>query len=257
MTQDAVLVKEQYRNSANLEARIALHARFSTAAQDFHIWLFDHFDLAAEARILETGCGTGLLWQKNRERIPTGWHLTLSDLSLGMLETARAANLPARFLECDTQRLPFANDSFDAVIANHMLYHVPNLARGLSEIQRVLKPNGQLYAATNGCGHMRELHELVNELGMELPRASKSFELESGAEQLSEYFGDVRRSDFEDGLEVTEAEPLVAYVQSMTWAKRALAPELESRLRDLIAARLARDGAFHITKAAGLFKATK
>ncbi|MBI3741456.1 MAG: MerR family transcriptional regulator, partial [Chloroflexi bacterium] len=53
---------EQYRDSTNLQARIDLHARFSTATRDFHAWLFDHFDFSPRAHILEIGCGTGLLW---------------------------------------------------------------------------------------------------------------------------------------------------------------------------------------------------
>lgn len=72
-------VAKQYRTSVNLDARMALHARFSTNPYPWMRWVFDHFALPAECRVLELGCGTGALWAANRERIPAGWDITLSD----------------------------------------------------------------------------------------------------------------------------------------------------------------------------------
>ena len=50
----------------------------------------------------------------------------------------------------DIQDIPFADHEFDAVIANMMLYHVPDLQKGLREVKRVLKPDGTFYCATYG-----------------------------------------------------------------------------------------------------------
>ena len=73
----------------------------------------------------------GYLWLTNRHRIPAGWDVTLSDLSAGMLVAAQHQISPyghaIRFVVQDAQALPFADHCFDAVIANHMLYHVPNV----------------------------------------------------------------------------------------------------------------------------------
>ena len=249
-------LQAQYRTSSNLDARITLHARFSTARQSLQAWEFDCFSFPADARILDVGCGTGLLWQVNRKRLVSTWQLVLSDLSSGMLETARQAQLPARFLQCDAQALPFPGNYFDVVIANHMLYHVPVLSLALTEIRRVLKPDGKLYATTNGQAHLRELDELAGEIPAYLQQATARFTLENGAPQLAEHFREVRRMDFEDGLRVTEVEPLIAYIKSMRVAK-SLTPEFERQVRELIAARIAQEGAFRITKSPGLFEATK
>ena len=54
----------------------------------------------------------------------------------------------------DAQELPFPDDAFDVVVANHMLYHVPEPARAAAEIGRVLRPDGLLLAATNGPDHL-------------------------------------------------------------------------------------------------------
>ena len=69
--QDA-LRTQQYRDGRNLNARIALHDRFSTNKGSWHRWIFDHFNLPANARILEVGAGVGRLWAENAERIPPG-----------------------------------------------------------------------------------------------------------------------------------------------------------------------------------------
>lgn len=253
---DTAYVRDQYRDSSNLDARIALHERFSTAEQDFHEWVFDHFDFPAHARILEIGCGTGLLWSKNRARISTTWHLTLSDLSLGMIERARATGLRADLLQSDAQSIPFPTGYFDAVIANHMLYHVPDLPRAMAEIHRVLKSNGKFYAATNGNAHMREYFQLVSDLlGIVHMGEYTQFTLENGTEQLAKYFASVQRFDFDDSLVITEVEPLVAYAMSGFIGKQLTGSQHEGALRQAVAERIARDGAFRITKAAGMFVA--
>jgi len=230
---DQSYVRDQYRASKNLDARIVLHERFSTADQKWFDWYWDHLDLPINARILEIGCGTGMLWRDNRTRIPPTWHLTLSDFSLGMIETARAANVPADFLSSDAQAIPFRNNYFDAVIANHMLYHVPNRAQAISEVRRVLKPNGKFYAATNGDAHLRELKTLISGFidASSTPlldaSVSKQFSLENGAQQLAKSFVQVERLDFDDALVVTEIEPLVAYIMSGFMGKQLLHAENE------------------------------
>ncbi len=253
---DPAYVKDQYRESTNLGARIALHERFNTATRDWFDWYFDHLDLPNDARVLEIGCGTGLLWRKNGSRIPATWRLTLSDFSRGMVETTRATGVSASFLQTDAQAIPFRGACFDAVTANHMLYHVPDLPRALSEIHRALKPSGKLFAATNGIAHMREYFQLVSDfLGFESITPFTQFTLENGAELLAKHFAKVERFDFDSNLEVTEVEPLVAYAMSGFVGKQLIGTKREDALRQFVADRIARDGAFHITKAVGLFVA--
>src|SRR5437868_1252987 len=197
-------IKEQYRTGANLEARIALHERFSTARQGFHQWLFEHMDLPADARILELGCGTGQMWRALGARVPRTWRLVLTDMSLGMvssLDLTGFQNLSG-LLQTDAQAIPFADESFDAVVANHMLYHVPDLNGALRQIRRVLKGGGRLYAATNGTVHMHELDQFAAALGIDYHVPNLSFRLENGIQWLAPYFQPVTRHDFADSLVV-------------------------------------------------------
>jgi SAM-dependent methyltransferase len=241
------LLEEQYRTADNLRTRIALHERFSTNPQPFPEWVFDRLDLPAEADILEVGCGNGNLWAANQERIAPGWRLTLTDLSEGMVKEARArlGDLAA-YRVADVQHLPFADESFDAVIANHMLFHVPDRPRALAEVARVLRREGVLIAATNGRSHLRELN----------PRDdgwSKRFGLENGAEQLKPFFADVEVEHFHDALEITDVAPLAAYIDSLGTADAAAAEIVVAEAEEAIA----RSGSFHVTKSVGLFRCRK
>ena len=83
-----------------------------------------------------------------------GAEVVALDVSERMVELARGRGVDARV--GDVQALPFADASFDTVVAAWMLYHVPDLDRGLAEIARVLAPGGQLVAVTNSELHLDE-----------------------------------------------------------------------------------------------------
>lgn len=255
------LLHSQYQNGANLNARIQLHARFSTNKYGWYRWLFDQLKLPSVANILEVGCGTGQFWGHNAFRVPTGWSLTLTDISPGMLAGASPNLFPladrVTLAVVDAQEIPFEGASFDAVVANHMLYHVPDRRKALAEIRRVLKPGGRLYASTVGATHMAELDALLRRFDprvqvLDEPRP-KVFLLENGWEDLAPWFEQVELHVYEDGLLVTEAAPLLAYLLS------TLPQEVREARRDELAAlvdgELARQGAIHIIKSQGIFQA--
>jgi len=254
------LADEQYRDAANLNARIALHQRFGTGEVPWHRWVFEQMDLPPQARVLELGCGPGQLWIQNRDRLPGGWAVTLSDLSGGMVEQARrnlADSAPLfSCVQCGAQALPFADSRFDAVIANHMLYHVPDRPRTYAEVRRVLAPGGRLYAATNGRDSMAELKALERALGIagaaDFTASPDFFDLERGEAELAAWFPHVELRRQEEELRVAEAEPLIAYVRSMGDGAAFTAEQL-NRLRAQVEAEIRDKGAFRIGKVTGLF----
>lgn len=255
---DTTFVKQQYATSANLDARIALHQNFSVASEHFHDWLFDHVHLPHHARVLEIGCGSGALWERVREKIPNSWNITLSDFSFDMVETARAKfQSPVSSLQSDAQQLPFPSQSFDGIFANHMLYHIPDLPRALAEMRRVLKRGGTLYAATNGMGHMRELTELttaVSGVAFTDQIPERIFGLENGATILEQHFANVTRDVQANELRVTDVESLIAYVNSGLLYKAATrTAQSEQAFRQRVQHEIDTRGAFHITKAVGMF----
>src|SRR5690606_21133136 len=151
-------VAKQYKTPKNLNARIQLHQRFSTNPHRWSHWIFDLLRLTPGMTVLEVGAGPGLLWDENRHQLSAQVALTCTDQSAGMVAKAFATLGDLSHLHfgvADAQALPFAEGAFDVVIANHMLYHVPDRQQALSEIRRVLKPTGRFFAATNDTPHMQ------------------------------------------------------------------------------------------------------
>lgn len=258
-------VRAQYTDPANLKARAELHQRFGTNPRGWYAWVYDQFDLPVRCRVLELGCGAGGLWRATCDRVPAGWQILLSDLSPGMLRAARG-DLSGKgrtfaFQVADAQAIPFADESLDAVVANHMLYHVPDLERCLVEIRSVLKVGGRLYATTNGEGHMRELRDLTGLVTKRLqfsdPDRSRLFGLENGAELLQRHFSNVVLRCYQNALHITEVEPLIAYVLSTIDAGAVLTDEDVDALRRIAQERIAADGAIRVSVSTGMFAADR
>lgn len=261
LTDNEYLTHYQYKDSKNLDVRVAIHKRFSTNPYGWFNWVFDSFAALPEnANVLEIGCGTGELWKECASRIPENWALTLTDISDGMLDAAWRnlirIHRGIKFERVDSQSIPYADKTFDVVIANYMLYHVPDRRETLKEIRRVLKDNGVLFAATAGENHLREIYEWVFHInGGEQGQFALQFTLENGKEQLGEFFPRVELSRYPDSLRVTDVDMLMAYVRSM--ASVELSEDELQKLKNKFAESLAQHGAIHISKDAGLLQAVK
>lgn len=248
---------EQYRDARNLDARVRLHQLFSLNDESPSRWLLRQIDVAPDARVLEVGAGPGHFWRDTGDLRPAGWRAVCSDLSPGMAAEARAALAGAAgisFLAADAQDLPFADAGFDLVLANFMLYHVPDRPRALAEIRRVLRPGGQIAAITVGRAHMAGLRDLVRRFAPDLPpeaaAPSHNFLLENGSAQLEPFFADLRVARLPDALEVTAAAPLVDYVRSM-WGYREAIAGREQEFAAFVAAEIASHGAVRSPKVVG------
>lgn len=252
------LLTQQYQDGSRLAARARLHARFRTNSYGWPRWLFEHLHMPSQGSVLELGCGPAWLWMRNMDRIPADWNITLTDFSPGMLDEARQ-NLresahPFAFAVVDAQAIPYPDDSFDAVIANHMLYHVPDRPAALAEIRRVLKPGGRFYASTLGANHLRELADVFPDSGFDA-RHRFSFNLENGGEQLAAHFAQVTLHRYDDALVVTEAEALVAYLLSMSPRASALSEDAHAVLIKRVDERIAVEGPIQLTMDMGMFEA--
>jgi SAM-dependent methyltransferase len=257
---DPNYVNNQYRTASNLNARIRLHQEFSTNKYSWQRWLFDQFKFMPQSRILELGCGAGNLWLENLDRIPAELEIVLSDFSEGMLEQAQQ-NLKNslsffQFKVIDAQSIPFDNAGFDIVIASHMLYHVPDRGKALSEIKRVLKPTGRFYSSTGGCNHLKELSDLVSRFDSQLSSwgnlTSDTFSLENAPAQLGDYFTNVSLYRYPNSLIVTDANLLTDYILS---GRIKLSSDQQLDLAKFVEQELkANDGKFYISIDAGVFE---
>ena len=255
-------IAHQYLITDRLAARIRLHERFSQNPQGLHNWFFNQVNLKPNARILELGCGTCTLWKRVLDKVPATWHMTMTDASEAMVNAAeQLLGKDPRFADfcvVDAVHIPYPDASFDAVFAHFILYHVENRSQAISEIRRVLKPGGTLYAMTYGQQHMKELHDLTERFDPPIHYGQDGhydFYLENGESLLRNSFPHVRCIRYEDHLEVTESGPLIDYVFS-TIAAESLTHEVRSRFSEYAADIFTHEKVFRITKDAGLFIAS-
>lgn len=256
-------VEKQYADDTNLSIRLTLHKKYSTNVYEFSSWLFDQYEFFEGCKILELGCGTGRIWENKIESLPIGATLILSDYSKGMLDGVKEqfskySNLS--FQEIDIQNIPFADNSFDIVLANHMLYHVPDLSKALSEVHRVLKKGGVFYASTNSSKGMPEyLHNALKDFNPDLDAFQSntySFSLEGGTDLLKQFFTSVKLLERADSLKITETQDLINWIES-TISITQVPKDATTGLYDYFENIRLSEGSINIPKRAGVFISTK
>ncbi|WP_105618453.1 class I SAM-dependent methyltransferase [Vallitalea okinawensis] len=216
-------VKKQYKTSNNLQARMQIHNRYSMNSYGWGRWVFDQYVFPFGIKILELGCGTGGQWRGKKEVIEKEWDITLTDQSPGMLKRAQenTKNLSQHmtYQVVNAEEIPFEDETFDAVIANHMIYHIPDKEKAIKEMARVIKPKGKLYCTTLGINNMVELGKLLTAFDPRIDflnhHVARHFGLENGGQMLRKEFKSVEIRRYKDGLLVKEPDPLYEYILSL------------------------------------------
>ena len=204
-------VREQYASERNLAARSSLYV--DTTGPFPGDVAFDAVAEVSPRRFLDVGCGTG--WFGARVQRELHADVVATDQSERMVELARERGVEARV--ADVQELPIGDGEFDCVAANWMLYHVPDLDRGLREISRVLRAGGRLVAITSGKDHLLELWRLVGADDERLAR-DLAFGAENGEEILRRHFRNVQVRDASGTVTVSSRDAVVGYIGSTRWA---------------------------------------
>jgi SAM-dependent methyltransferase len=264
-TSRRVLLEQQYAGSANLDARVAIYAYAVRKGIDEDGRSLQEKVASmipggvAGRRVLDVGCGPGGYVEPMR-----GASLNVGlDLSVGMLAESRRRNGDlVQVTNADAEHLPVRDASFDVVLAMHMLYHVPDRAKAIDELARVVRDDGVVMVVTNASDHQHQTDALVSAAHREVTgealdqaRAASLFPLEAAPGELGRRF-DVEVHSHGGELEVPHADPVVAYIASMRtligitdderWAQ--LLEVVRRRAEDVIAA----EGTFRITGSGGV-----
>lgn len=256
-------LKNQYKNSSNISARINLHSLYSQNKMGWFTWIFEHCKLKSGMKILEIGCGDGTFWAENKGKLPNSIEVVLSDLSDGMLRDAKRKmefkNKDFSFQAFDCHSIPFADESFDLVIANHLLFYCDDISNVLKEIVRVLKPKGTFISSTYGAAHMKEVSELVSRFDDRIVLSGhklyEKFGRENGKIILEPYFSHITWRSYEDTLMIPTPESLISYVLSCHGNQNQFIIDRYNEFRLLVQKHTERG--FRITKDAGIFISQK
>ncbi|WP_294406762.1 methyltransferase domain-containing protein [uncultured Clostridium sp.] len=257
-------VKEQYKNDKNLKLRSNLHS-YNINKIDWDKWCFDNMEFPTEGRVLELGCGTGKFWKKNKGRIKEGLNICVSDFSRSMLKSAeenlKEVNHDFTFKEINAECIPYDDCTFDVVIAQHMIYFIPDIDKALKEIKRVLVLGGKFYVTANSKTSMAELNELIEnfdaESGLNSNGYSTRFELENGKEILKKYFSRIDVDILNGRIIVDDPEPVVSYKASTIQGNRVLVGEKRKEFKNYLKKYIKDNNNISITTKTCIFKCEK
>ena len=256
-------LRNQYQNATNISSRINLHSLYSQNKQGWFPWIFQQCHIRPGLRILELGCGDGTLWTDNLSLIPEDISITLSDISSGMLRDARRAigssDTRFAFRAFDCKKIPYKDESFDLVIANHVLFYCDDIPAVLKEVCRVLSPGGHFLCSAYGKAHMQEVSQLVEDFDdrivLSADKLYERFGRENGRKILKPFFPDAKWHSYEDFLLVQDAEPLISYVLSCHGNQNQYILDHYKEFRAFATKKTAKG--FRITKDAGVFLCEK
>lgn len=267
------LTQHFYANNDDLSTRIRVHERYTEPRINFTAWVLDQIGWDGDEWVLDAGCGAAAYLAETRKRLVGKGLYFGGDISFGMLHDVaeKTRQDPAPLVNLDIQRLPFTAGTFDIVLANHMLYHVPDIPEALEDIYRVLRNDGTLLAATNAArsqvGFRNLILDACNQLEVEFliesAPAGQRFSLEEGHLILQEYFADVQMRQLDSALVFRTPEPPADYINSMRHFYLSILPPgcewlkvmsfVRARLKEIIED----EGEFRVEKRSGVFIARK
>jgi DNA-binding transcriptional MerR regulator/ubiquinone/menaquinone biosynthesis C-methylase UbiE len=254
---------QRSRDVSNLNEGVKLMDRFSTNKYGWYPWVFDNIKIRKKDKVLEVGCGNGVLWAKNMDNLHKSIDVTLTEICEDMINEAKL-NLGGNsnrfnFIITDLGPLPFSDKSFDVVIANHILFFMKDVDLALSEIKRVVKPGGVVYCSTIGSNHMKELQELMLSFSSGIriyeDKLSSKFGLENGEKILNRYFNKVEKVLYNDKLIVNNTNGILEYIYSIPGNILDIIDSKKKEFEGYIKKTIDKNGEIHITSSLGLFKA--
>lgn len=177
---------------------------------------------------------------------------------MGMVEEAKKKG-PKEFhyMGIDICNIPFKNDYFDCVIANHVLFYLDDVMQGITQIHRVMQEGGVFYCTTYGANHMKELTLLAKSFDSRIKLSEQNlfekFGLAHGEQILKTLFSSVEKKQYIVALEVHDAQPIYDYIMSCHGNQVEIIGNRLKEFKAFIQKVIDEKNGCKITKEAGMF----
>jgi ubiquinone/menaquinone biosynthesis C-methylase UbiE len=232
----SVQVPFQQTAFADMYERVVVKSVFDRYARDL---VERARPIGPSERILDLGCGTGIVARVLRERLGASTRLTGLDASPAMIGKARSIAPDIEWVEGNAASLPFGDGAFELVLCQQMLQFVPDRLAALREAHRVLSPGGRLIVSAWRPRHEQPLHDALGRIAERHLGVSKdprySLEGETLVSLLREVgFVDIRR-DTASVVERFEELPVRATAAATSDLSAFSDEERERRLDAVVA----------------------
>lgn len=215
-------LRRQFRTTESWRIRQQTHEKYTFPRQSFVEWAMGLVPWHGDERVLDVGCGPGKYYDYFKAEHP-GVRYTGLDYSYAMIGEHGGIGQVTRG---SMEDLPFADATFDVVMANHVVYLAPDVEATLAELKRVLKPGGLMITATTSVDSTREFRELFRRTILLVSPPGKAsevnipetlhrrFALENGTRLLARHFFAVARYDLPSALVFPAVEPIMEYLEA-------------------------------------------
>lgn len=243
-------LRRQYSDDERLRIRFETHRRYRRTDATAPRLVLEQLEIEPGMLVADVCCGPGDLYHPRLRGL--GARIVGLDFSLGMVRKAASSCLP---VQADAQALPLLDASFDRVMCNHALYHVPDQVAAMRELRRVVRPGGRVVLATNSARSMVQLRQVSGLAAADVGRPRSGdrpapFRLED-LDLVRQVFPAATVHEVRNQLVFAEPGPVVRYVATMG-IQPDFAEALGRRVQNVIDA----EGAFTVDTVAGCFVAS-
>lgn len=216
------ILRQKFIDASHLNAEIKLSDAIESD-KNWYKWVFERLDFKEGDHVLELGCGEGALWYKNEQRLAQPLNVVLTEVTDDLLRNAKENLLQKfphfKFEVARLEQLDFPDETFDVVIANHVLFFLKDAHVVLAEINRLLKRGGRFYCSTIDKDHMKELEALIKGYHQHIKLGKseqlQNFGYEKAKALLENQFMKVKSYHYGAELVVHHAEELLDYLYSI------------------------------------------
>lgn len=206
--------------------RYNVYEKYGIRQREWFAWRFDCMDLKENMTVLDVGCGHGLIWTSNWERIPAGCKIVLLDRAKNCIEYLKkyyanncdrlAKGVTLEFIEADAEEMMYLGDGYDCILTNHFWSYIKDKETLMRKLKEALRESGTMISTISAIVEKEDVKRIVGDwVNKELlEQFGKEKELKKQAleEKFNKVFRGMEIKAFTNILEINRAEDVYWYL---------------------------------------------